>query len=100
MIKRENLTILSVLLSTIVILITIGIAWGEVHATVTQLTISNIRIEGRVDKLEVVVREHHDDQLRHVDANWKVEIQGQLREIRDLVMKHMADSTTRARGTP
>jgi hypothetical protein len=88
---RENATILSVAVSTVLILFTFAAAWGELRAEIRG-------IDGRMDQLEGVVRTHHDDTDRHVDGSFKQAVRDQLAEIRRLVMEHMAASIPRRDG--
>jgi hypothetical protein len=95
--KRDYITILSVIISTATILIAIGTAWGEVHAEVSALRESQVKIEARMQILESVVRTHHDDTDRHVDGSWKKNIVDSLIRIENKVDAHMRDSIRRDR---
>lgn len=77
---KPNLTFVSLIVSTALILGTFLVAWGSVENQV-------IELDRRMLVAETAITLHHEDLGRHVDQTWKDQITAQLTEIRRIMME-------------
>jgi hypothetical protein len=91
-IQPKAISLLWFLISTISILMAIGIGWGQTHAEVVSIRENAIRVEDRLDVLEKEVHSHHESSDRHMDKSFRDDVLGQLREMRSLLMQHMGET--------
>ncbi len=86
------------LLSTLIVVAGIFIAWGRTSAQVVQLQADQIKLEERIKSLESQVRSHHEDTERHVDSNFKQEVRDRFTAVEQLLHQHVLQTAQFARG--
>lgn len=87
----RNIAIIAPIISAIIVLATIFIAWGRMEMTVANLHEADTRMQTDIATEKAAIRAHHEDVTRHVDASWKAEIRSDLNSIRQLLIEHMSD---------
>lgn len=78
------------IISTLVLLATIAVAWGRITTVVDHLQLEDVKLWQEDAKIEQIVRSHHEDTDRHTDKEFKAEVRTQLTDIRNLIIEHMS----------